>query len=106
MHPAAGDHGILTGTTHQVVNYGTDGTQSREWPATGYHFVDWSDDGLTANPLTDTNVMADVNVTANFADITAPGLTITGFTADGAAMLVDAPGGYSLPTTNIATSQS
>ena len=80
--------------------------QSRQWPATGYHFVDWRIDGLTANPRTDTNVMADVNVTANFADITAPGLTITGFTADGATMVVDGDGGYSLPTTNIATAQS
>ena len=36
-------------------------------------------------------------------DRTAPGLTITGFTADGATMVVDGDGGYSLPTTNIAT---
>ena len=44
----------------------------REWlavtavPNTGYHFVSWSD-GSTANPRTDTNVTANVNVTANFA---------------------------------------
>ena len=35
-------------------------------PITGYHFVDWSD-GSTNNPRTDTNVTANVNVTANFA---------------------------------------
>ena len=35
-------------------------------PDTGYHFVNWSD-GSTDNPRTDTNVTADVNVTANFA---------------------------------------
>ena len=30
-------------------------------PATGYHFVNWSD-GSTANPRTDTNVTADLSV--------------------------------------------
>ena len=33
---------------------------------TGYHFVNWSD-ASTANPRTDTNVLANVNVTASFA---------------------------------------
>ena len=36
----------------------------------GYHFVNWSD-GSTANPRTDTNVHANVSVTANFAVNTA-----------------------------------
>ena len=35
-------------------------------PNAGYHFVNWSD-ASTANPRTDTNVMANVSVTANFA---------------------------------------
>ena len=35
-------------------------------PSGGYHFVNWSD-GSTANPRTDTNVLADKSVTANFA---------------------------------------
>ena len=35
-------------------------------PNTGYHFVDWSDGVLTA-ARTDTNVIANINVTANFA---------------------------------------
>ena len=35
-------------------------------PDTGYHFVDWSDGVLTAR-ATDTNVTANVSVTANFA---------------------------------------
>jgi hypothetical protein len=48
------------------VEYGGDGTAVTAVPETGYHFVDWSD-GSTANPRTDTNVMADVDVTANFA---------------------------------------
>jgi PKD repeat protein len=63
---AAGTGGSLTGTTAQVVNYGEDGTAVTVVPAAGYHFVDWSD-GSTANSRTDTNVMADIDVTANFA---------------------------------------
>ena len=56
----------LTGTSHQVVNYATDGTAVTAVPNSGYHFVNWSD-ASTANPRTDTNVTADVTVTATFA---------------------------------------
>ena len=35
-------------------------------PNTGYHFVDWSD-GVLTPARTDTNVIANINVTANFA---------------------------------------
>jgi hypothetical protein len=35
-------------------------------PATGYHFVQWSD-ASTANPRTDTNVTGNITVTASFA---------------------------------------
>jgi hypothetical protein len=62
------------------VDYGTDGTPVSAVPATGYHFVDWSPDGSTDNPRTDTNVTADISVTANFAadDTTAPSVTLSG----------------------------
>jgi hypothetical protein len=50
----------------QTVNYGGSGTSVTAIADTGYHFVNWSDDS-TANPRTDTNVTADVDVTANFA---------------------------------------
>jgi autotransporter-associated beta strand protein len=63
---AAGPNGTLTGATSQTVDYGTDGSAITAIPDTGYHFVDWSDSS-TANPRTDTNVAANVNVTANFA---------------------------------------
>ena len=63
---AAGANGSLTGTALQTVDYGEDGTAVTAVPNTGYHFVKWSDDS-TANPRTDTNVMADVDVTASFA---------------------------------------
>ncbi len=62
----AGSNGSITGTSPQTVNYGSDGTAVTAVPATGYHFVDWSDSS-TANPRTDTNVTADLTVTANFA---------------------------------------
>ncbi len=63
---AAGANGSLTGSTPQTVDYGTAGTAVTAVPATGYHFVNWSD-GSTANPRTDTQVTANVTVTANFA---------------------------------------
>ena len=62
----AGANGSITGTSPQTVNHGTDGTPVTAVPNTGYHFVDWSDGVLTA-ARTDTNVTANVSVTANFA---------------------------------------
>ena len=73
----AGTGGTLTGTTPQTVNYGTDGTLVTAVPNTGYHFVDWSD-GVLTPARTDTNVVANINVTANFAIDT---FTLT-YTAD------------------------
>ena len=62
----AGANGTITGTSPQTVNHGADGTPVTAVPNTGYHFVDWSD-ASTANPRTDTNVTANMSVTANFA---------------------------------------
>ena len=61
----AGAHGSITGTSPQTVNHGSNGTAVTAVPDPGYSFVKWSDDS-TANPRTDTNVTADVDVTANF----------------------------------------
>ncbi len=63
---AAGSGGSLTGETSQTVAYGQNGTAVEAVPDTGYHFVKWSDD-VTDNPRTDTNVTADLSVTAEFA---------------------------------------
>jgi hypothetical protein len=63
---AAGPGGSLTGDTAQVVTSGSDGTAVTAVPDTGYSFVDWSD-ASTDNPRTDTNVTANISVTANFA---------------------------------------
>jgi hypothetical protein len=76
----AGANGSISGTSPQTVAYGADGTAVTAVPATGYHFVSWSD-ASTANPRTDTNVTADITVTASFAITTtasAGGGSITG----------------------------
>lgn len=67
----AGAHGTIDGATSrtQTVDYGGSGTAVTAVPATGFHFVRWSD-GSTANPRTDTNVTVAMNVTATFDLIT------------------------------------
>jgi len=67
----AGTGGSISGTTPQSVTHGSSGSAVTAVPDTDYQFVDWSD-GLTDNPRTDTNVTADVNVTANFALTSEP----------------------------------
>lgn len=65
----AGANGAITGTTPQTIDHGSDASQVTATPDTGYYFVNWSD-GSTDNPRTDTNITADLTVTANFAIIT------------------------------------
>jgi len=67
----AGANGSLSGSTPQTVNYGGSSSAVTAVPDSGYSFVNWSD-GSTANPRTDTNVTADLTVTANFT-ATGPG---------------------------------
>lgn len=62
----AGLNGSLSGTVSQSVNYGSSTTAVTAVPDTGYHFVNWTD-GSTANPRTDTNIIAPTSTTANFA---------------------------------------
>ena len=63
----AGAGGTISGTTPQTgVAYGGSGTAVTAVANPGYHFVAWSDAVATA-ARTDTNVMADLTVTANFA---------------------------------------
>ncbi len=59
-------NGSISGHSPQTVGHGSDGTPVEAVPDKGYHFVDWSD-GLTDNRRTDTDVTANVDVTANFA---------------------------------------
>ena len=62
----AGIGGSVEGAVAQVVDYNSSGTAVTAKPATGYHFVNWSD-GVTANPRTDTAVTANTAVSAIFA---------------------------------------
>jgi hypothetical protein len=62
----AGAGGSITGTTPQVVNCGADGSAVTANPDACYHFVNWSD-GLATAARTDTNVLGDITVMANFA---------------------------------------
>ncbi len=64
---SAGAHGSISGTSPQTVNYGADGAPINAVPNAGYHFVSWSDDS-TSNPRTDTNVIGNISVTANFTN--------------------------------------
>jgi hypothetical protein len=48
------------------VLHGDDGSAVTAVPTTGYEFVDWSD-GVQTAERTDTNVTADLSVTAHFA---------------------------------------
>ena len=69
VHYAADVHGSIVGSATQVVDYGGGAAAVTASPAAGYDFVSWSD-GSTANPRTDTNVVADKAVSASFALIT------------------------------------
>ncbi|SFE75128.1 repeat domain (List_Bact_rpt) [Paenibacillus catalpae] len=63
---AAGAGGSVTGAATQEVNYEADGSEVRAESAIGYHFIGWSD-GVLADTRKDTQIAADLNVTANFA---------------------------------------
>ncbi len=88
---SAGVGGTLSGETTQTVNYGSNGTAVTAVPNTGYSFVDWSD-GSTENPRIDTNVTANITVTANFAFGTVVTLTINA--AIGGTITADPAGPY------------
>jgi beta propeller repeat protein len=62
---ALGEHGTISGEAFQMVAWGGSGTGVTAVPAEGYHFVAWSD-GLKSASRTDTDVKADLSVTASF----------------------------------------
>jgi|GEM_PF-1767681 len=59
-------HGSLSGAASQTVKKSSGGSAIMAIPDTGYHFLNWSD-GVTDNPRTDTNIISDLSVTAQFA---------------------------------------
>jgi trimeric autotransporter adhesin len=64
----AEDNGSIAGTSPQNVNEGASGSAVTAIPDGGYHFLKWSDDS-TDNPRTDTNVIGNISVTAQFVVI-------------------------------------
>ena len=65
-YSADASKGTIYGSASQTVDYGANGTQVTATPNTGYHFVKWSDDVVTAS-RTDLNVTQDLSVNAIFA---------------------------------------
>jgi hypothetical protein len=63
---SAGANGSVTGIVSQTVNSGSNGSAVTAVPNEGFHFENWSDSS-TQNPRTDTNIAANLTVTANFA---------------------------------------
>ncbi len=87
----AGANGSITGTTPQTVNAGANGTPVTAVPNANYHFVQWSD-ASTQNPRTDTNVAANISVTATFAIDTftvTPSVTGSGAIAPNTPQIVN-----------------
>lgn len=61
-----GTNGTILGAAVQTVSAGGSGSPVTAVPSAGYSFVQWSD-ASTANPRMDTDVTADVSVSASFA---------------------------------------
>lgn len=89
---SADPNGTISGSSPQTVNYGGSGTAVTAVPSTGYRFVKWSDDS-TDNPRTDTNVTADISVTASFQANTPPVASADTYDVDlGQSLTVTSPG--------------
>ncbi|MFA5471989.1 MAG: FISUMP domain-containing protein, partial [Acholeplasmataceae bacterium] len=74
----SGDNGYInmigSTSTTQLVFASYNGTEVLAIPADGYKFVKWSDES-TNNPRTDTNVLNNINVTAQF-ELVCPDSTV------------------------------
>ena len=62
---SAGPGGSVSGPVDQTVSHGSDAESVAAEPDTGYHFVQWSD-GVTTAERMDTELQADLSVTAVF----------------------------------------
>jgi hypothetical protein len=64
----AASGGSISGSAFQTVSAGGSGSAVTATASTGYAFADWSD-GLTSASRTDSNVQANLSVTANFSAV-------------------------------------
>lgn len=64
----AGANGQILGNPSQIIASGDDGSPVVAYPDSGYEFTAWSDASPTAD-RTDTNITADLTVTATFSAI-------------------------------------
>jgi len=96
----AGAGGSVTGPSPQTVDHGGAGAAVSATPATGYHFLRWSD-GSTDNPRQDMGVTADLTVTAEFAVnvYTVTFLAEAGGSITGSAVQTVNHGGTTTPVT-------
>jgi len=62
----AGENGTIEGSRSQMIQHGRDGSPVTAVPADGYHFAGWSD-GINTAGRTESNVMSDLAVTAEFS---------------------------------------
>ncbi len=101
----AGSNGSITGSTTQVVSSGGSGSLVTAVANSGYHFTSWSDGVLTAS-RTDTNVLANITVTASFAINTFTLTYIAGAngTISGSSTQVVSSGGSGSAVTAVANS--
>ena len=101
----AGTNGSVTGSSTQVVASAANGSAVTAVAASGYHFVNWSDNS-TANPRTDLSASGNINVTANFAQDASGGYSGGGGGGGGGGAIYIAPSATSttLVSTTTATS--
>jgi uncharacterized repeat protein (TIGR02543 family) len=78
---SADSNGSIDGVTPQTVEYDGSGTAVTAVPNSGYQFLKWSDN-KTANPRTDINIDANINVMATF-ELIPPPITPTTVTTRG-----------------------
>ncbi len=65
---SANTGGSISGSSTQVINYNENGSEVTAVPSSSYTFISWSDGILTSN-RTDSNIIADLNVSANFGTL-------------------------------------
>lgn len=95
-----GSNGGITGNLSQTVNCSANGTAVTAVPNACYYFVNWSDSSTT-NPRTDTNVAANISVTANFGAYTYGHPTSITSSADSDSIILSWTKGFNTSSTYI-----